>query len=45
MDKNTIKFVFVRLHVDMSMLPPSSGTAAPSFQKFAVTFNSDIAET
>ena len=28
-----------------SMLPPSSGSLAPNFQKFAITFDSDIAET
>ena len=43
--KNTIKFVFVGLHAEMPVLPPSSGMAAPNFQKFAVTFDSDIAET
>ena len=43
--ENTIKFVFVVLHVEMPVLPPSSGTAAPSFQKFSLTFDSDITET
>ena len=33
------------LHAEMSVLPPSSVSAAPNFQKFAVTFDSDIAET
>ena len=33
------------LHAEMSELPPSSGSAAPNFQKFAITFDSDIVET
>ena len=43
--KNTIKFVFVGLHAEMFVLPPSSGLAAPDFQNFAITFDSDFAET
>ena len=44
--KNTNKSVLGwGVHAEMSVLPPSSGSAAPNFQKFAVTFDSDIAET
>ena len=45
MAENTIKSVFVELHAEMSVLPPSSGSAAPHFQKFAITFDSDNTET
>ena len=43
--ENTIKSIFVGLYAEMSVLPPSSDSAAPNFQKFALTFDSDIAET
>ena len=43
--KNTIKSAFVGLHAEKSVLPPSSGSAALNFQNFAITFDSDIAET
>ena len=43
--KNIIRSVFVGLHAEMSVLPPSSGSSTPNFQKFAITFDSDIAET
>ena len=43
--KNTIKSVFVGLYAETPVLPLSSDTTPPNFQKFAVIFDSDIAET
>ena len=43
--KNTIKFVFVGLHAEMSLLLSFSGLAALNFQNFAITFDSDMVET
>ena len=43
--KNTIKSVFVGLYAETPVLPLSSNTTTPNFQKFAVIFDSDIAET